>query len=197
MGLEQMANFEKRSFWYMCAMSFVTFGLYSMAWIVDTARDLRRAGGKVPSSYFYFGPILAAVVVYFFGAAICISHGFDIDKWVIISRLGFMIVFTIFSAYFWFGYVRSYCQIIRHKNDKKSVWSYFILFKILPLTPVILILFLSLIKPIFLLAFINSVQIAHPVIAGLVQYVFWIIWINSFNFLFFQRGFNSYVDQNR
>ena len=47
-----MANLKKHSLWYMIGMSCVTIGLYPYAWIVDTARQLRLLGGKVPSTIF-------------------------------------------------------------------------------------------------------------------------------------------------
>lgn len=200
-----MAKFEKLSFWYMCAMSFVTIGLYPLAWLVDTARQLRSAGGRVPSTYFYFGPILIGIAIYILVGAAYMANGFDVAQWAKIWGFWFMAFFSVLSTYFLFGYISAYCQIVRHKNDNKTIWTYFILFVVCNYGFAYILKYASshianiitnTIQYFGFMDFVMNIINDHPVIIWLFGYVGQIIWINLINFLFFQCGFNTYVEQH-
>jgi len=198
-----MQNFQKHSLWYMLAMSLVTCGLYPFAWVVDTARQLRAAGGKVPSTFFYFASWWFIIIVMI---ALPVINGFDFAKSAEMINSHptlvkiFSILFNGLLFYFWFGYVRAYCQIIRHKNDNKTILAYFVL---VLLSQWLSVLFNPIFKHIELL--INKLIIDYPWIAdigltgsGIASLfnfmIVYVILTNVVYFLLFQRGFNKYVE---
>lgn len=220
-----MAKFEKLSFWYMCAMSFVTIGLYPLAWVVDTARRLRVNGGKVPSTYFYFAPVLIVTLYLVISLVLGLVSEFDFfiknrawfdtikDNLIWVNCL--RILFWTPVIYFWFGYISSYCQIVLHKNDNKSIWAYFVYFVLALVLKESFVYVVEYVKKIDLIqAFVDSSVNNHSpifktaifeifdvslgvLIINLISFIILHVILNNLIFfLFFQRGFNKYVEQN-
>lgn len=197
-----MAEFKKRSFWFMSAMTFVTICLYPFAWVVDTARELRAAGGKVPKTIFYFLPILIALgagitlfLIYSFKLAgdTDILTAFKEWRWLWLYRF----IMAALPIYFWCGYVRSYCQIVLHTPASKTFWTYFILIilgdNIYLLTSLISYItgYITVLAP--LNSYINAMATGNPVLYHILSFiVVGVILKNIFIFFVFQRGFNKY-----
>ena len=199
--MRAMAKFEKLSFWYMCAMTFITLSLYPWAWVVDTTRQLRRAGGKVPDLKFYFAPILMSVALL---SIILMAHILESLSWLHWDKfvglfspdgvvpLFFSIIAMLLSLYFWFGYVLSYCDIVLQKNDSKTFWTYFVLTAVFENR----LMFIKLFDPIKPFIISNFPLITDPFMIGLASYIIYILFLNIGRFLLFQWGYNKYVDQN-
>ncbi len=176
----------------MYAITLVTFCLYPLAWVVDTARQLRTAGGRVPSTYFYFAPFLIGIAITIIipilnglGYTQSLGELTNHDKiW-----LYFKIV-NIFPLYFWFGYVSAYCQIIQHKNDRKSIWIYFILMA-LCLYGSDLLKNIGLLELVMKKTIVNYPNISE-IIFMVIKYIIEATLTNTVFFFFFQRGYNNF-----
>jgi hypothetical protein len=206
-GVYWMAKFEKMSLWYMCAMTLSTLHLFLFAWIVETTRRLRIAGGKIPNTYFYFalywGPLLlliTTVIIYKFshyegtGFAPGYLRFLENDLRFLFPCL--MTLFVIMRAYFWFGYVRSYCQIVQQKNDKKFIGIYFVLTVLLQYTYSIVIYGMKYLEKVAFLQFSKHMFVNSAVIMFIFNYIVSGILISVVFFFLFQRGYNNYENLN-
>jgi hypothetical protein len=62
---------RERTIWAMVILTIVTFGFYTIYWIVGTKRDLNRMGAQIPTSLLFFIPFANFYYLYLFAAAFC------------------------------------------------------------------------------------------------------------------------------
>jgi len=62
---------RERTIFAMVILTIVTFGFYTIYWIIGTKHDLNRMGARIPTSFLLFIPLANFYYLYQFAAAFC------------------------------------------------------------------------------------------------------------------------------
>jgi hypothetical protein len=100
---------QKREIWKVIVYGIITFGIYDLVWLYKTRNELVAKGGKVPSFWLLFYPLIlvliAGIILLLTNSAADLNHGVISNSASGIAAVAFMVIAGIISlaiSIYWF-----------------------------------------------------------------------------------------------